>query len=81
MAIVSAMTLSTAQAQGISDDKVKIGVLGDMGGVYADVCGPGCVTAAKMAVEDFGGTVMGKPIEVVSADDQKQTGYRFGQGA
>lgn len=71
-AIASAMTLSTAQAQGISDDKVKIGVLGDMGGVYADVCGPGCVTAAKMAVEDFGGIVLGKPIEVISADDQNK---------
>jgi len=71
-AIASVMTLSTAQAQGISDDKVKIGVLGDMGGVYADVCGPGCVTAAKMAVEDFGGTVLGKPIEVISADDQNK---------
>ncbi|WP_370278032.1 ABC transporter substrate-binding protein [Pontibacterium sp.] len=71
-AVAGAMTLSTAQAQGISDDKVKIGVLGDMGGVYADVCGPGCVTAAKMAVEDFGGTVLGKPIEVISADDQNK---------
>ncbi|WP_027856554.1 ABC transporter substrate-binding protein [Marinobacterium jannaschii] len=72
IAIASAMTVSAAQAQGISDDKVKIGVLGDMGGVYADVCGPGCVTAAKMAVEDFGGTVLGKPIELVSADDQNK---------
>ncbi|MDI3326592.1 ABC transporter substrate-binding protein [Pontibacterium granulatum] len=70
--IASAMTFSTAQAQGISDNKVKIGVLGDMGGVYADVCGPGCVTAAQMAVEDFGGTVLGKPIEVISADDQNK---------
>lgn len=71
-AIASVMTLSTVQAQGISDDKVKIGVLGDMGGIYADVCGPGCVIAAKMAVEDFGGTVLGKPIEVISADDQNK---------
>lgn len=43
-----------------------------MGGVYADICGAGCVTAVEMAVEDFGGTVLGKPIEVVSADDQNK---------
>lgn len=45
---------TTAHAEAISDGVVKIGVLGDMGGVYADICGPGCVTAAKMAVEDVG---------------------------
>ncbi len=71
-AVSMAMTASFAQAKGISDNKVKIGVLGDMGGVYADVCGPGCVTAAKMAIEDFGGKVLGKPIELVSADDQNK---------
>ncbi|GGB91653.1 ABC transporter permease [Marinobacterium zhoushanense] len=70
--IAAAMTVSAAQAAGISDDKVKIGVLADMGGVYADICGEGCVTAVQMAVEDFGGTVLGKPIEIVSADDQNK---------
>lgn len=59
----------SAQAQ-ISDDKVKIGVLVDMGGVYADISGQGNVEVAKMAVEDFGGTVLGKPIEIVTADTQ-----------
>ena len=43
-----------------------------MGGVYADVCGQGCVTAVEMAVEDFGGEVLGKPIHIVSADDQNK---------
>tara|TARA_R110001583_G_scaffold74100_7_gene205500 strand:+ start:4738 stop:5922 length:1185 start_codon:yes stop_codon:yes gene_type:complete len=62
---------SLAQA-GISDDKVKIGVITDMSGPYADPCGPGCTEAVKMAVEDFGGQVLGKPIEVVSADDQNK---------
>ncbi len=62
----------SATAAGLSDDKVKIGVLADMGGVYADICGQGCVEAVNMAVEDFGGTVLGKPIEVVSADDQNK---------
>ncbi|GAA0786384.1 ABC transporter substrate-binding protein [Marinobacterium sediminicola] len=61
---------STAAMANVTDGKVKIGVLADMGGTYADVCGPGCVTAIEMAVEDFGGTVLGAPIEVVSADDQ-----------
>ena len=63
---------STAAHANLSDDKVKIGVLADMGGVYADVCGKGCLTAVEMAVEDFGGTVLGKKIEIVSADDQNK---------
>ncbi|WP_207061050.1 ABC transporter substrate-binding protein [Motiliproteus sp. SC1-56] len=70
--IASALIAATgaAQAAEISDGKVKIGVLGDMGGVYADISGQGSVEAVKMAVEDFGGTVLGKPIEVVYADTQ-----------
>lgn len=71
-AIASTFAVSGVQAAGVSDDKVKIGVLADMGGVYADICGAGCVTAVEMAVEDFGGKVLGKPIEVVSADDQNK---------
>jgi len=60
-----------AHAQ-ISDDVVKIGVLNDQTGLYADLGGPGSVVAAKMAVEDFGGTVLGKPIEIVSGDHQNK---------
>jgi len=60
-----------AQAQ-ISDDAVKIGVLNDMAGPYADFAGPGTVVAARMAVEDFGGQVLGKPIEVIAADHQNK---------
>ena len=70
--VASLAAASGVQAGGISDGKVKIGVLADMGGVYADICGPGCVTAVEMAVEDFGGKVLGKPIEVISADDQNK---------
>jgi branched-chain amino acid transport system substrate-binding protein len=55
-----------------SDDVVKIGVLSDMSGVYADYGGPGAVMAAKMAIEDFGGKMFGKPIELVSADHQNK---------
>ena len=71
-AAMSAAFAVTAQAGGVSDDVVKIGVLADMGGVYADICGKGSVTAVEMAVEDFGGEVLGKPIEVISADDQNK---------
>jgi branched-chain amino acid transport system substrate-binding protein len=53
-------------------DPVKIGVLADMSGVYADIGGQGSVEAVKMAIEDFGGSVLGKPIEVVSADGQNK---------
>jgi branched-chain amino acid transport system substrate-binding protein len=65
--------LTAAHAQGkLSDDVVKIGVLTDMSGVYADYGGPGAVAAAKMAVADFGGKMFGKPIEVVNADHQNK---------
>ncbi|VIO77963.1 hypothetical protein CI1B_71460 [Bradyrhizobium ivorense] len=49
---------------------VRIGVLSDMSGMYRDIMRPGSVLAAKMAVEDFGGKVLGRPIEVVSGDHQ-----------
>jgi len=51
---------------------VKIGMLEDMSSIYADITGVGAVTAAKMAVEDFSGKVLGKPIEVISADHQNK---------
>ncbi len=61
-----------AQQGKLSDDVVKIGVLTDLSGVYADYGGQGAIVAAKMAVEDFGGKMFGKPIEVVSADHQNK---------
>jgi branched-chain amino acid transport system substrate-binding protein len=51
---------------------VKIGVLNDQNGLYADLTGMGSVYAARMAVEDFGGTVLGKPIEIIFADHQNK---------
>ena len=71
-AVTVVCAVGTAHAKGISDDKVKIAVTADMSGTYADVCGKGCVSAVEMAVEDFGGKVLGKPIEVISADDQNK---------
>jgi len=67
----TALIASTAsRAQGpVSNDTVKIGVLTDMSSLYADNSGPGSVAAVEMAVADFGGTVLGKKIEVVSADN------------
>ncbi|WAT85842.1 ABC transporter substrate-binding protein [Delftia acidovorans] len=63
---------AAAQAQQISDDVVRIGVLSDMSGLYADTAGRGSVEAAKMAVADFGGQVLGRKIEVVWADHQNK---------
>ena len=60
-----------AHAQ-ISDDVVRIGVLNDQSGLYADLGGPGAVIAARMAVEDAGGGALGKPIDVVVADHQNK---------
>ncbi|MBP0440234.1 ABC transporter substrate-binding protein [Tianweitania sediminis] len=63
---------STALAQELSDDKVKIGILNDQSGVYADFGGKNSVVAAQMAIEDFGGTVAGKPVELINADHQNK---------
>ena len=75
MAFVASVALgpaASAFAGGISDDVVRIGVLTDMSGQFSHESGEGAVTAVKMAVDDFGGTVLGKPIEVVSADHQNK---------
>lgn len=55
-----------------AQDAVKVGVLTDMTGVLSDAAGPGSVIAAQMAIEDVGGTVLGKKIELVSADHQNK---------
>jgi branched-chain amino acid transport system substrate-binding protein len=51
---------------------VKIGLLSDMGGPYRDVGGPGNRVATDLAIEDFGGSVLGRSIEVMQADDQNK---------
>jgi branched-chain amino acid transport system substrate-binding protein len=61
-----------AAAAGVSGNVVKIGVLTDMSGVYAKGNGKGSVAAAQMAIDDFGGTVLGKPIKLISADHQNK---------
>jgi len=61
-----------AGAARAEDGAVKIGVLDDMSGPYAENTGPGDVTSVKFAIADFGGKLLGKPIEVVSADFQSK---------
>ncbi len=65
---LAAGLVTCAQAQ--SDKPLKIGVLTDLTSVYSDIGGKGNIEAAKMAVEDFGGQMFGKPIELVSSDVQ-----------
>src|SRR3954452_9512251 len=67
---LSTQLLASAASAQISDDVVKIGVLTDMNGPASTPTGQGSVTAAQMAVEDFGGTVLGKPVVVSSGDHQ-----------
>jgi branched-chain amino acid transport system substrate-binding protein len=67
-----AAAMQTAQAQQVSDGVVKIGILNDQSGVYADFGGKASVAAAEMAVADFGGKVLGMPVQVVNADHQNK---------
>ena len=71
-ALVAAATLAHAQDAQISDDVVRVGVLSDLAGPFADITGPGTVTAVQMAIDDFGGKVAGKKIELVTADHQNK---------
>ncbi|MBY5760130.1 ABC transporter substrate-binding protein [Rhizobium leguminosarum] len=59
-------------AQSATDGKVKIGILNDQSGVYADFGGKSSVEAAQMAIEDFGGKVLDVPVEIVNADHQNK---------
>lgn len=56
----------------ISDGVVRVGMITDMTAIYSDLSGPGSVIAARMAIKDFGGTVLGKPIEFQVADHQNK---------
>ncbi|MBS4046636.1 MAG: ABC transporter substrate-binding protein [Alphaproteobacteria bacterium] len=74
IATTAAICSHTALAQSakISDGVVKVGVIEDMSGVYADITGKGAVTAAQMAIDEFGGKVLGMPVELVYADHQNK---------
>ena len=66
-----ALAAGAAQAQ-VSNDVVKIGLLNDQSGMMADMSGKLSVEAVKMAIDDMGGKVLGKPIQVISADHQNK---------
>ncbi|ULB11631.1 ABC transporter substrate-binding protein [Cereibacter azotoformans] len=72
LSAVSLAALAAPAAAQVSDDVVKIGILNDQSGVYADFGGRFSYEAARMAVEDYGGTVLDKPVEVVTADHQNK---------
>jgi len=72
-AFLAALALAAGGAHAqISDGVVKIGVMNDQSGTYADLAGPGSVVAARMAVEDFGAAKKGIKVEIVVADHQNK---------
>jgi len=71
IAVSLALSAGAAQAQ-VSDGVIKIGVMNDQSGTYADLAGPGSVVAARMAVEDFGAAKKGLKVEILVADHQNK---------
>ena len=69
---ILAGTAALAATRARAADPVRIGVLGDLSGPYADSSGPGAVLAVQMAAKDFGPTVLGAPIEVMGGDTQNK---------
>ncbi len=75
--VVGALTAAPLAMPGIiraqsTSKSVKIGLLSDMGGPYKDVGGPGNRVATELAIQDFGGSVLDRPIEILQADDQNK---------
>ncbi|WP_439814927.1 ABC transporter substrate-binding protein [Zavarzinia sp. CC-PAN008] len=69
--LMLAIATGAAHAE-MSGNVIKLGVMNDMSGLYADIAGQGSVVAAQMAVEDFGGKVGDTPVEIISADHQNK---------
>ena len=72
LSAISALALLCAAGPAFAAEGVKIGVLNDQSGVYADFGGKWSVEAAQMAIDDFGGSVLGQKIELVNADHQNK---------
>ncbi len=72
VAMLGAAGLGLVATQAQAQDKVKIGFITDMSSLYADVEGKNGAQAIQMAIDDFGGKVLGKPIELLSADHQNK---------
>ena len=77
-ALLGLSIAAPAQAQ-ISGDTIKIGIITDMSGLYADIDGPAGVEAIRMAVQAMGGNIAGKKIEVLSADHQNKADVAAGK--
>jgi branched-chain amino acid transport system substrate-binding protein len=75
---VTSAGVTSAVSQSSDQTPVRIGVLEDMTGPLSSIGGPGNVVAAQMAVEDFGGKVLGRKIEIVSGDDQNKPDVGLG---
>lgn len=70
---IAAMALASMPARAqLSGDVIRIGIITDLSGIYSANTGVGTVEATKMAVEDFGGTVLGKKVEVIAGDHQQK---------
>src|SRR5205807_6416748 len=69
LAFAAAALLGTAAQAQVN---VKIGVMNDMSSLYADISGPGAITAAKMAVEDFNPAAHGMKVDIIAADHQNK---------
>lgn len=72
VALLAAATGASAQEVRISDDVVRLGILTDLNGPFADITGPGSAAAIQMAIDDFGGQVLGKKIELLVGDHQNK---------
>ena len=72
MRLALALALSLFAAPALAEGAFTVGIMNDQSGPYADLAGPGSVQSLKMAVEDFGGAVLGKKIEVLVADHQNK---------
>ncbi|MDO5652498.1 MAG: ABC transporter substrate-binding protein [Brachymonas sp.] len=72
-ASTAASVVASAPASAPGGDTLRVGFITDMSGVYADIDGPGGAAAIEMAIEDVGGTLLGKKIELLKADHQHKT--------
>ena len=71
-ALAAAALLGTSAQAQISGDVIKIGLITDMSGLYADIDGPAGADAIRMAIADMGGAINGKKIEILYADHQNK---------
>ena len=72
IAALTALFVATATSRAQNVVPIKIGVMNDQSGVYSGIAGPGSAAAARLAIEDAGGSVLGRPIELLVADHQNK---------